>query len=69
MLHPDKSAQLDYLRQSFETATSAKERLQVIAGTVSMLGLDCEPLAQENASKGFPCPLLRLCSVVLASLC
>jgi hypothetical protein len=65
-MSPIKSAQLQQLREKFATATDNVQRLAVIAETVAMLGLDY--YAQDNAAKGFPCPLLRQCSVVLGSI-
>jgi hypothetical protein len=67
-LHPVKVAQLDKLRQSYAGAPTTTAKLVVISETISVLGLDYEPLARENASSGFPCALLRQCSVVLASI-
>ena len=67
-MNPIKAAQLVQLRQKFASATGAVQKLPIIAETVAMLGLDYYELASDNANKGFPCPLLRQCSVALGSI-
>lgn len=67
-MSPIKAAQLAQLRQKFASATGATQKLPIIAETIAMLGLDYYELSSDNASNGFPCPLLRQCSVVLGSI-